>query len=121
MRTGKPIRRTIRDAIADSAKNWPGNGFTFEKRGDVNVFYSFVRIEKETASRAAALASLGLTKGDRIILSFPDPEDFVLTFLAATRLGLLAVPVFPRRLSVTLRTISNASALSRRPPPLASS
>ena len=95
MRTGKPIRRTIRDAIADSAKNWPGNGFTFEKRGDVNVFYSFVRIEKETASRAAALASLGLTKGDRIILSFPDPEDFVLTFLAATRLGLLAVPVFP--------------------------
>jgi hypothetical protein len=59
---------TVQNAVIESAKTWPDNGFTFEKRGDQNVFYSFTQIEQETACRAAALAALGVTKGDRILL-----------------------------------------------------
>ncbi len=87
--------RTLQEAVESAAVNWPCNGFTFEGRGGAEVFYSFVEIERETASRAAGLAKLGLAKGERIVLSFTEPEDFVLTFLAAIRLGLWAVPVFP--------------------------
>jgi fatty-acyl-CoA synthase len=89
---GLPVR-TVREAIDAAAKEWPDNGFTFQDLKGAETFYSYAGIRRETARRAAALQDRGLVKGDRVIVCFSEPKDFVLTFLAAVRLGLLAVPI----------------------------
>ena len=63
-----------------------------EGRGDV---YSFVQVAEETARRAGALQALGLRRGDRLGMVVIEPEDFVLTFLACLRVGVVPVPFYP--------------------------
>ena len=86
---------TLQQAIADAARAHPSGGFTFENNKGEGRFVSFPDLDRETAIIAARLTALGLKKGDRVALTFNEPENFVLAFLAATRLGLVAVPVFP--------------------------
>jgi fatty-acyl-CoA synthase len=86
---------TIAEAIVLTASRWPDRGYTFQNLKGEEVVRSFPAIEQESAGRAAALARLGLTKGDRLALVIIEPEDFVLTFFAAVRLGVIAVPLYP--------------------------
>src|SRR5258708_39283096 len=41
------------------------------------------------------MKALGLEKGDRIALVLPEPDEFVLTFIAALAAGIVAVPMYP--------------------------
>ncbi len=86
---------TVAEAIAKVHEVAPQNGFVFQDMAGEEADYSFGDIEAATANRAAALQSLGLKKGDRIGLIVIEPEDFVLTFLAAVRVGVLPVPLYP--------------------------
>lgn len=86
---------TVAEAIANIGSFYPENGFTFQDLSGNEVFYSLPRVAVDTARRAAGLQRLGLTKGDRLGLIIIEPEQFVLTFLAALRIGVIPVPIYP--------------------------
>ena len=86
---------TLSEAIVATADAWPDNGFTFQDLQGKPSFYPFGRVRDAVDHRAAALQDLGLGKGDRVGLIIVEPEDFVLTFLAAVRVGIVPVPLYP--------------------------
>lgn len=87
--------RTVAEALAGCGKEWPSNRWVFQDQRGNEVAYSFPELERLTAERAAALAAMGLTKGDRVGIIVVEPEDFVLSFLGAVRLGVIPVPMYP--------------------------
>jgi len=54
------------------------------------------RVESRAEALAAALHGLGIEAGDRIALVLPPSSEFVLSLLAAAKLGAVAVPLDPR-------------------------
>ncbi|MCO4743969.1 MAG: fatty acyl-AMP ligase [Proteobacteria bacterium] len=102
--------RTIAEAIANVGEAWPENGFVFQDSKGEEKRYDFPDVEKETARRAAGLQSLGLEKGDRFGLIVIEPEDFVLDFLAALRVGVLPVPLYPPMSMGSLDAYSDRTA-----------
>jgi len=90
-----PRFRTLAEAVAEAGQYYPGHGFTFQNQHGNEKMYTFPQIEKETARRAAALQQQGLAKGDRLGMIVIEPEDFVLIFLAALRIGVVPVPMYP--------------------------
>src|SRR4051812_35265754 len=53
---------------------------------------SFKDAESKSRAFARGLLAAGARKGTRIGLLYPNDVDFVLAFLAATRIGAIAVP-----------------------------
>jgi fatty-acyl-CoA synthase len=86
---------TIVHALSETARGQTNRGFTFQDEAGNETFWSFARIEAETGRRAAGLQEQGLAKGDRMGMVITDPETFVLTFLAALRVGVVPVPLYP--------------------------
>jgi len=87
--------RTVAQAVAEVGQHYPENDFVFQDLRGNETSYSFVELEKNTARRAAALQAFGMRKGDRVGLIVIEPEDFVLTFLACLRVGVVPVPLYP--------------------------
>jgi len=88
--------RTLADALVRAAESGEGRGFRFIKDEKwTEHFLSFQQIEAATARLAGGLQALGLRKGDRTALILPDNDQFVLTFLACLRAGVVPVPVYP--------------------------
>ncbi len=87
--------QTIAEAIAKVGTAVPGEGFVFQDMDGTETRCDFPALEVQTGIRAAALQALGLQKGDTFGLVVIEPEDFVLTFLAALRVGILPVPLYP--------------------------
>jgi fatty-acyl-CoA synthase len=56
---------------------------------------SFPALWKTACQRAQALLALGLKKGDRVALVLPEPDEFVLTFIAALTAGSSPCPMYP--------------------------
>ena len=90
-----PHYRSLAEAIVGVAAAWPNQGFTFGDLAGHDRHYDFPALAEATVGIAAELQRHGLKKGDRIGLVIVEPEDFVLTFLAAVRLGLVPVPLYP--------------------------
>jgi fatty-acyl-CoA synthase len=91
----RPSFRTVAEATAGVGQVYPHLGMVFQDLEGKETSYTFPQVERETAKRAAALQRLGLKKGDRLGLIVIEPEDFVLTFLAAIRVGVVPVPLYP--------------------------
>lgn len=70
-------------------------GFTFIQPDRSEKFYRFQDISSEAKRRANHLRGMGLGKGDKLALVIPDPEEFILTFIAATTVGIVPVPMYP--------------------------
>lgn len=87
--------RTIGQAIFENAQQHPNHNHTYIDGAGNETVYSFVEIEQRTARLVAGFQAAGLKKGDRVGLILIDPEEFILTFLAALRLGIIAVPLYP--------------------------
>jgi fatty-acyl-CoA synthase len=87
--------RTIAEAVANVGKEYPNHGFVFQDLEGKETAYDYPQVEQQTAARAANLQAAGLQKGDRLGLIVIEPEDFVLTFLAAVRVGIVPVPLYP--------------------------
>jgi fatty-acyl-CoA synthase len=87
--------KTVAEAVAKIGSLYPHNGFTFQDLDGKEVTYTFPTLAKDTERRGAALQRLGLKKGDRLGMIVIDPEQFVLTFLAAVRIGVVPVPIYP--------------------------
>ncbi len=87
--------QTLAQCIAEVGTDWPENAYVFQDMKGNENSYLFPDLEKGTARRAKALQDLGLKKGDRLGLIVIEPEDFVLSFYAAIRIGVLPVPLYP--------------------------
>jgi malonyl-CoA/methylmalonyl-CoA synthetase len=55
--------------------------------------YTFADLDRRANRMAAALTARGLTRGDRLALYLPNRLEYIDLFLAATRLGLIVVPI----------------------------
>ncbi len=68
---------------------------TFMRGSGEERSVSYPELWIEAQRRAHALRAQGLEKGDRVALILPEPDEFVLTFIAALCAGIVAVPMYP--------------------------
>lgn len=87
--------RTLGQALEDAAIDSPGLTYTFQNMKGQEKVYTFPEMEEKTAAIAAGIRERGIKQGDRLGLIIVDPEEFVLTFIAAIRLGVIPVPLYP--------------------------
>lgn len=73
----------------------PDAGMTFLADDGSETLLRFAEVLAETQRRGRHLLALGLNKGDRVGFIIPDPMEFVLSFLGATSVGLVPVPLYP--------------------------
>ena len=93
---------TIFKAFADTvAKNPDKTAVSF-----LGTSYSYRRLLDLTERFAAALAGLGMKKGDRIVMYIPNSIQFVVSWLGIQRLGAVAVPITPIYTSFDLKYIA---------------
>lgn len=88
--------RTLAEAVEATAKTSPKRGYRFVQNDKLDGdYHTFEQVEQSTRAVAAALQDAGLAKGDRVALILPDADQFVFTFLAALRAGVVPVPIYP--------------------------
>jgi long-chain acyl-CoA synthetase len=74
---------------------------TAERRGDhpaviyLGSRFSYRRVKQLAEAFAAALAGLGVTAGQKVMLYIPNSIQWVVTWLGLQRLGAVAVPITP--------------------------
>ena len=90
-------RTSVADPVLAAAERWPANGFRFDDGAGTVTGLTFPQLRDATTTAAAGLTSLGLVRGDRVGLMLVEPEEFVVVFLAALRLGIVPVPLYPPR------------------------
>jgi fatty-acyl-CoA synthase len=86
--------RTFIDVLRDNAEH-TDRAVTFVRANGEERKVSYPGLWLEARRRAFSLAALGLKKGDRVALILPEPDEFVLTFIAALTAGVVAVPIYP--------------------------
>lgn len=86
--------RTFIDVLRDNAIH-DDRAVTFMRASGEERRVSYPDLWVEARRRAHALRALGLEKGDRVALILPEPDEFVLTFIAALTAGVVAVPMYP--------------------------
>jgi fatty-acyl-CoA synthase len=91
------VGETVADPVVAAAERWPSNGFRFDDGTGTVTGLTFPQLRERTATTARGLVALGVGRGDRIGLMLVDPEEFVVVFLAALRLGAVPVPLYPPR------------------------
>src|SRR5471030_2049702 len=75
--------RTLLDYVADSARERPEHpAFLFKGRP-----FTLAELERTSDAFAAALASLGVKRGDRVAAMLPNCPQFFIAELAAWKLG----------------------------------
>ncbi|HEX7665361.1 MAG TPA: AMP-binding protein, partial [Polyangiaceae bacterium] len=87
---------TLSAAIAELANVKDDHGFVFVRPDGSELYYSFVEIHAQAVRRGAQLLAFGLQKGDRLAMVVPDGDEFVLSFLGATYVGIVPVPIYPQ-------------------------
>lgn len=86
------IGRSIAQVLEEQAATRPDHTFLiFNDRR-----FTFGQVNARATALAAALAELGVEKGDRIALDLPNWPEFVISMFAAARLGAVIVPLNPR-------------------------
>jgi long-chain acyl-CoA synthetase len=83
--------RTILDYLADLVRNRPGDPAVLFKGTTI----SWAELNREADAFAAALSSLGVSRGDRVGLLLPNCPQFFVAELAAWKLGAIVAPLNP--------------------------
>lgn len=86
---------TLAQALVRSATKYPTNTQTYLDSAGGETTYTMVEVEQKTAKIAAGLQARGVVKGDKVGLVLIDPEEFILSFYACLRIGVIAVPLYP--------------------------
>lgn len=66
---------------------------------------TYGELASQSAHLSASLAAMGVKRGDRVALFLPNHPAFVVSFLAAVRVGGIAVPLNPRLTAWELREV----------------
>jgi len=83
---------TITSALASRATADSGRPYLHFR----DVCHTFGEVDSQAEALAAALAGLGVEAGDRVALVLPSCPEFVVSLLAAAKLGAVVVPLNPR-------------------------
>lgn len=90
------VARTLAEAIELSGADGNKHGYRFIRNEKFeHTFVTYAQVEQQTREFAGSLQAVGLRKGDRLALIMPDADQFVVAFLAALRVGVAPVPVYP--------------------------
>jgi long-chain acyl-CoA synthetase len=92
--------RTVLDWVADTARRLPDHPailFT-------GTTISYAALERLSDACAAALQSLGVTRGDRVALVLPNCPQFLIVELAVWKLGAILAPLNPLYTEAELET-----------------
>ena len=82
---------TLPDYIADAARERPNHPALLFKGSSI----TYAELEKLSSAFAAALAELGVKKGDRIALLLPNCPQFIIAELGAWKAGATVIPLNP--------------------------
>jgi long-chain acyl-CoA synthetase len=83
--------RTLLDFVADSARARPDHAALLFKGSAV----SYAELERLSTACAAAFASLGVSRGDRVALLLPNCPQFFIAELGAWKVGAIVAPLNP--------------------------
>jgi fatty-acyl-CoA synthase len=86
--------RTLIDALREVAKHTE-KGITFVRSDGREQTLPYAAVWEEARRRALFLREQGIRKGDRVVLTLPEPDDFVLTFFGSLVAGAVPVPLYP--------------------------
>src|SRR3954470_10164079 len=86
--------RTLIDALRANARHTE-KGITFVRSDGREQKLSYADVWREARRRAHLLTELGVGRGDRVLLTLPEPDDFVLSFFGAMAGGAVPVPLYP--------------------------
>lgn len=94
-----PPEKTMNQVFADTVAKWPQrDAIVFTSQAAGHLFYSkmtYAQLDAMSDRLALALAKRGVSKGDRVALFTPNCPQFIVGYLAAHKLGAVAVPVNP--------------------------
>jgi len=93
--------RTISSVLALRSAGDPAAPFLLAD----NAVLSYAEVDDQAEALAASLANLGIGAGDRIAVLLPAWPEFVVTVLAAAKLGAVVVPADPRTRLPELRYV----------------
>ncbi len=83
--------RTLVDFIRDTAAARPSHpAFVFKGRD-----FTYAELDRTSDAFAVALASLGVTRGDRVAVMLPNCPQFFIAEVAAWKLGAIVAPLNP--------------------------
>ena len=97
--------RTLLDYLAESAGKWPDRPALLFKGATI----SYGSLSKLTNRFAAALASLGVKRGDRVALCLPNCPQFVIAEVGAWKIGAIVSPINPTYTDRELEDALNAT------------
>src|SRR5262245_13571182 len=86
--------QTLIDALRAVARHTE-KGITFVRSDGREQTLSYRQVWDEACRRAQFLRERGIGKGDRVVLTLPEPDDFVLTFFGSLAAGAVPVPLYP--------------------------
>ena len=84
-------QRTLLDYIADAARECPNHPALLFKGSSI----TYAELEKLSDAFAAALAGLGVKKGDRVALLLPNCPQFIIAEIGAWKAGAIVAPLNP--------------------------
>ncbi|XP_018374347.1 PREDICTED: acyl-CoA synthetase family member 2, mitochondrial [Trachymyrmex cornetzi] len=85
------LYKTVGQLLSEAAATWPER--TCIVSIPQNVRLTFTQILQRADSLAAGFKKLGLKKGDRLGIWGPNDLEWIITFLAASRMGLIVVAI----------------------------
>ena len=88
-RPSVPFRPTIGEALHHAVAHWPDHDFVVTP--DRHMTYA--QAEEESRRLARRMLAAGMGKGTRVGLYFPYGQDWVVAWLAASRIGALVMPL----------------------------
>jgi 2,3-dihydroxybenzoate-AMP ligase len=90
--------RTLADMLDDAARDCPDK----EALADVHRRFTYSELSDTTRSLASGLTTLGVGRGDPVLLQLPNWNEFVLSLFALFRIGAPAVLLLPRHRQVEI-------------------
>jgi acyl-CoA synthetase (AMP-forming)/AMP-acid ligase II len=84
-----PFRATVGDALQHAAARWPDHDFVVTPARHM----TYAQAEEDSDRLARRMLAAGMGKGTRVGLYFPYGQDWVLAWLAASRIGALVMPL----------------------------
>ena len=96
-----PVPEMFRQAV----ERWPArDALVFALRPGLERRWTYQELWDDVSHVAAGFHAAGLRKGDRLALYLPNCPEYVLSYYAALRLGLVVVQIAPLYIHLDLRT-----------------
>lgn len=87
------INKTVGQLLSDAVATWPERTCVISIRQNIRL--TFTQLLRRVDSFAAGLKKLGLKKGDRLGIWGPNDLEWLITYLGASRMGLIVVAINP--------------------------